>query len=37
LCLQDHPAQPRVDGKSREAPAEVGDGAVLVERAQFLQ
>ncbi len=35
--LQNHPAQPGVDGQPRESTAEVGDHALLVERTEFLQ
>ena len=35
--LQDHPAQPRVDGKLGEAPADVGYRSRSVERPEFLQ
>ncbi len=34
---QDHPPQPWVDGQTCQAPTEVGDLAVLVERPEFLQ
>ena len=35
--LQNHPAQPRVDGQARQATAEVGDRALLIEGAELLQ
>ena len=36
-ACQDHPAEPRVDGQLREPAADVGDRAVAVEGAEFLQ
>ena len=35
--LQDHPAQPRVDGQLRQPPSDIGDRPGGVERPELLQ
>ena len=37
LGLEDHPAEPRVDGKARETLADLGQPALATDRAQLLQ